>query len=108
MISRSRPDLGSISSGAIGKRRSWVAYPDLEHHGFVQSVPTEDEPPTSGNSQNAGVGLAKAARDFVMAELVTKTRTLRLRWIAYRSRLTARLGGMIAIAVAALAAIVKL
>lgn len=66
-----------------------------------------DEPPTSSSSQNAGVDLAKAARDFVMAELVTRT-DLEAALDRLSLRLTARLGGMIAIAVAALAAIVKL
>ena len=50
---------------------------------------------------------AEAARDFVMAELVTRT-DLEAALDRLSLRLTARLGGMIAIAVAALAAIVKL
>jgi hypothetical protein len=50
---------------------------------------------------------AEAARDFVMAELVTRT-DLEAALDRLSLRLTARLGGMIAIAVAVLAAIVKL
>jgi len=50
---------------------------------------------------------AEASRDFVMAELVTKT-DLEAALDRLSLRLTARLGGMLAIAIAALAAIVKL
>jgi len=50
---------------------------------------------------------AEAARDFVMAELVTKS-DLEAAMDRLSLRLTVRLGGMMALAVAALAAIVKL
>jgi len=50
---------------------------------------------------------AEAARDFVMAELVTKT-DLEAALDRQSLRLTVRLGGMITIAVAMLAAIIKL
>jgi hypothetical protein len=50
---------------------------------------------------------AEAARDFVMAELVTKT-DLESALDRLSLRLTVRIGGMIAVAIAALAAIIKL
>jgi hypothetical protein len=50
---------------------------------------------------------AGAERDFVMVELVTKT-DLESALDRLPPRLTVRLGGMIAIAIAALAAIIKL
>ena len=63
--------------------------------------------------RDAGIALdqaeahAEAARDFVMAELVTKS-DLEAAMDRLSLRLTIRLGGMLAIGVAALAAIVKL
>jgi hypothetical protein len=50
---------------------------------------------------------AEAARDFVMAELVTKT-DLNTALDHLALNLTVRLGGMVAIAVAILATIIKL
>ena len=57
---------------------------------------------------------AEAARDFVMAELVTKTdllaatASLRQEIENQTLRMTVRLGGIVAIGVAVLAAIIKL
>jgi len=50
---------------------------------------------------------AEAARDFVMAELVTKT-DLDAALDHLALKLTVRLGGMVAVAVAILATIIKL
>ena len=61
----------------------------------------------AGVSTEQAEAHAEAAREFIMLELVTKT-DLSLALEHQTLRLTVRLGGMVAIAVAILATIIKL
>ena len=68
----------------------------------------------AGVPQDQAEAHATAARDFVMAELVTKTDlTAEVRYLnqaieSQTLRLTVRLGGIVAVGVAILAAMIKL
>jgi hypothetical protein len=61
----------------------------------------------AGISMEQSEAHAEAAREFMMAELVTKT-DLNLALDHQALKLTVRLGGMVALAVAILATIIKL
>lgn len=61
----------------------------------------------AGYSQKQAEAHAEAARDFIMAELVTKT-DLTAAMDTLTLRLTVRMGGMLMIAVGALATIIRL
>lgn len=61
----------------------------------------------NGVEQNTAEAHAEAARDFIMAELVTKS-DLNAALDTLALRLTVRLGAMLTVAVGALAVLIKL
>ena len=69
---------------------------------------------SAGIPQDQAEAHAEAAREFIMAELVTRNdldvlrRELEAKIDTLALRLTVRLGGMIALGIAALAALIKL